>query len=494
MHEHGGADHRQLRRLAQGRARDRREHGAVRGARVGREGDRDDVAVKSLADPTGSSSQGSCSTASPGCTCATSRPAARDRARSPPSASSAASVSPSARAAISTTTPRQRIVLRREMARQPEGSPVLEALARAVRVRRDRDLRGRRHRAGAPARSGSTRASSSSSCAAGSAPTARSAWRACSHAAAARSSGPRGAACGRHGAPAADRRAAARRRSRGGPPARQRRPRPGAPAAPAAACAGAASAAPRAAERPPSICPPASTGSSAIPAGAQAAPTLPEALLAVSARAGLPLWIPPRRRRSLLRDAVELQGLPAGARAHGREDRGCAVAMERRRDPTRRDRCELMRARPARARLRVPPGRDARAVRAHHDPRLDRVDARSAASQPADPPQGSVGCDSPDLLGGPSGADREARGDRPRAGRAGRHPAGRRLLRDGRRPRTCCTPSSLPPPCATSPPSSSGTTSRSTCPATGRASSASSRSRERPYRSFVFLLERLSRR
>ena len=35
-----------------------------------------------------------------------------------------------------TTTPRQRIVLRREMARQPEGSPVYEALLARVRVRR----------------------------------------------------------------------------------------------------------------------------------------------------------------------------------------------------------------------------------------------------------------------------------------------------------------------------------------------------------------------
>ena len=38
------ADPRHLRRLAQGRARDRRQHGAVRRARVGRDGDRDDVA------------------------------------------------------------------------------------------------------------------------------------------------------------------------------------------------------------------------------------------------------------------------------------------------------------------------------------------------------------------------------------------------------------------------------------------------------------------
>ena len=44
-----------------------------------------------------------------------------------------------------TTTPRQRIVLRREMARQPAGSPVLEALLEQYEYDGDRDLRRRRH-------------------------------------------------------------------------------------------------------------------------------------------------------------------------------------------------------------------------------------------------------------------------------------------------------------------------------------------------------------
>ena len=46
--------------------------------------------------------------------------------------------------------------LRREMARQPEGSPVLEALLERVRLRRHRDMRGRRPVQPARARSGST--------------------------------------------------------------------------------------------------------------------------------------------------------------------------------------------------------------------------------------------------------------------------------------------------------------------------------------------------
>ena len=44
-----------------------------------------------------------------------------------------------------TTTPRQRIVLRREMARQAPGSPVLRSLLERVRVRRAADVRRRRH-------------------------------------------------------------------------------------------------------------------------------------------------------------------------------------------------------------------------------------------------------------------------------------------------------------------------------------------------------------
>ena len=43
-----------------------------------------------------------------------------------------------------TTTPRQRIVLRREMARQPDGSAVTEALVREYEYDGDRDVRGRR--------------------------------------------------------------------------------------------------------------------------------------------------------------------------------------------------------------------------------------------------------------------------------------------------------------------------------------------------------------
>ena len=60
------ADRRQVRRLAEGRARDRAQHGAVRRARVGREGDRDDVADQGARRPgRRARTRASCSTATP---------------------------------------------------------------------------------------------------------------------------------------------------------------------------------------------------------------------------------------------------------------------------------------------------------------------------------------------------------------------------------------------------------------------------------------------
>ncbi len=63
----------QVRRLAEGRARHRREHGAVRRARVGTEGDRADVAGQAARrSRRDARARESCSTATPACTCATS--------------------------------------------------------------------------------------------------------------------------------------------------------------------------------------------------------------------------------------------------------------------------------------------------------------------------------------------------------------------------------------------------------------------------------------
>ena len=68
----GRADRRQVRRLAEGRARDRHEHGPLRGARVGGEGDRADVAGQAAGRPRRDArARACCSTATPGPTCAT---------------------------------------------------------------------------------------------------------------------------------------------------------------------------------------------------------------------------------------------------------------------------------------------------------------------------------------------------------------------------------------------------------------------------------------
>ena len=193
-----------------------------------------------------------------------------------------------------TTTPRQRIVLRREMARQPEGSPVREALLEEYEYDGARDLRRRRQLpARLPARDRHRQAG-------------QGAARASEHGERAEKRGPaRGAALG----------GGRERASRGGPAGRRARsaaahPKRGTGAARAAA----ASKLPldhRARAPPPSTCPPASTGSSAA-----ASPGPPaEALVEVS-RARRPAGLDPRRRRRpLLRPALELEGLRRRATA-----------------------------------------------------------------------------------------------------------------------------------------------------------------------------------
>ena len=191
-----------------------------------------------------------------------------------------------------TTTPRQRIVVRREMARQPPGSPVLGALLDQYEYAAIETC----------AADGSCRHACPVAIDTGE---LVKTLRAAAHP-------PRAAARGRRcGRPLCDRRArrpdGAGRRNRGGgrPRRRTRSPRCRArcaerrapstsrcgtarrPRRPPAACPSRCARAPR-----PSICPPASTACSATRGGARGIPTLPEALVAISQRAGLPLWIP----------------------------------------------------------------------------------------------------------------------------------------------------------------------------------------------------------
>jgi D-lactate dehydrogenase len=142
-----------------------------------------------------------------------------------------------------------------------------------------------------------------------------------------------------------------------------------------------------------------------------------------------------RRRRALLRDAVELQGLPAGAGPHGRQDRRGAVALERgRRAPGRAGR-ELLRARPARGRRSAPARGRARALRADRGARLDRLGARPPAAASAHRSTREQRRGPSDLLGRSPRPRRKARGDRAAAGRRGADPGRHDLLRHGRRPR-----------------------------------------------------------
>ena len=70
--------------------------------------------------------------------------------------------------------------------------------------------------------------------------------------------------------------------------------------------------------RRPSTCRRASTASSATPPADRPGPSLPEALVAVSARAGMPLWIPDDVAGHCCSTPVELEGLPPRPGPHGR--------------------------------------------------------------------------------------------------------------------------------------------------------------------------------
>ena len=227
-----------------------------------------------------------------------------------------------------TTTPRQRIVIRRELARQPEGSPVYEALladfehdaiqtcaadgscqaacpvaidtGKLIKDFRRRERTAREERV---ALSLAKRYAVVERLARG---------------------GLRGAALGgargRRRAVAAVPNAVRRRVSADLVPAL---PASLPPAAPAAAAR-----APRATARPPSTCRPASTGSSATRRQRRRAVAARGAVRAVRARRRAAVD-PARRRRQLLRDAVGSKGYARGPREHGaagRPSRSCAGA------------------------------------------------------------------------------------------------------------------------------------------------------------------------
>ena len=254
----------------------------------------DDVADQAARRPARRAQPGRrCSTATRASTCATSR-------RQPPIEEVAAHCvecgfcEPVCPSRNMTTTPRQRIVLRREMARQPEGSPVLRgAAAPTTSTTRMRDVRRRRNLPGGLPGGDRHRQADEGVPPRASAPTREERGGARRSPRARRSSSARRA-------PGCAVRARRRPCSATGAVARvpelvRRRVSdelvPALPREPAAAGAG-APAGDRARGRGRRL--PAGVHQPHLRQSARqrGAPSLPEALVAVSARAGLPLWIP----------------------------------------------------------------------------------------------------------------------------------------------------------------------------------------------------------
>ena len=203
------------------------------------------------------------------------------------------------------------------MARQPDGlAAAARRCSRSTSTTRSRPAPPTAP-ASSPARSGSTPARWSRSCARAARRAGRSGGAGGGEALEARSRGPRAPACG------------SAARWRGGPSAgeglpgaaagRRRRPRRQTSAR---------------GPPPPSTSPPARTGSSA------ANPV--EALVDGLGRAGHAGLDPRRRRRQLLRAALELEGLRRGPPAQGERDGRAALEVERGGGAADRDRRRLL--------------------------------------------------------------------------------------------------------------------------------------------------------
>ena len=420
--------------------------------------------------------------------------ASRRSRRWPRTASSAGSASRSARAATSTTTPRQRIVLRREMARQPEGSPVYEALLRdfehdAIQTcaadgtcmtscpvaidtgKLIKEFRApRAHRA-----RGARRAGGRAALRGGRARRARRAARR------PRRGGRRRRPRGGRGARAVRRRVTQRARA-GLAGERCRRPRPR--TLPATRARRRGRRLPAGVHQPDLRQPARRAGRS---------PTLPEALVEVSRRAGRPLWIPADVAGHCCATPWSSKGYRAGQRLHGAAHRRRAVALERRGAPAGRDRRELLRPRadPGRGRQLDEERRERfdrievlDSIAWAHDHLLPRLDVRAP---------GRLGGRAPDVLRRPPGPRDQARGGRrarwptrwscPPAPPAAGWPA----------TAGCCTPSCRPRRCATSPASSRARELDACLCANRTCEIALHEVTGRPYASFVLLLEELTR-
>ena len=157
-------------------------------------------------------------------------------------------------------------------------------------------------------------------------------------------------------------------------------------------------------------------------------PTLPDALVAVSARAGKPVWMPPDV-------AGRCCGVPFSSKGHAdahaemvdRHRRG-ALALERRGRAAGRGRRELLHARPGRRGGGRAARRGSGAAREARDPRFHRV-ARAAAAGAAAAAHAWAGGGPSDLRDAASRPGAAARGPGGRAGRRGGGAGRRDVLR-----------------------------------------------------------------
>ena len=144
-------------------------------------------------------------------------------------------------------------------------------------------------------------------------------------------------------------------------------------------------------------------------------------------RASRPAGLDPARgRRDLLRPALELEGLRRGPPPQGQRAGRAPLGVERRGGAAGRDRRRLLHPGDRDARRGGPRRGERRAARRHRDPRLGRLGPRSPPAQPGGHSHGRLGHRPPDLRDPPHGPGAAA----PRARRRPRRRGLRRPLGD----------------------------------------------------------------
>ena len=161
---------------------------------------------------------------------------------------------------------------------------------------------------------------------------------------------------------------------------------------------------------------------------ARPGPSLADATVAVSERAGMPVWIPPDVGGSCCGVPWSSKGHRRRPRVDGAPDLREALALVGRGRAAGRERRVLLHARPQRRDARRPPGGRPGAPREAGDPRLGRVD-RAPPAEARDRAKARPRRHPSDLLDPPPRPGRAPLRRRGRAGRRGRRPRRGALLR-----------------------------------------------------------------